>query len=204
MTNFAHNFAGAGAIVADSITVTGRATAAGFTSTTEGSAAAPAYGFSTAAGFGLSVVASAKTIIAAGGASQLSAANGFVDTESGAVIRANARLELANPVSVALTSSPNDYAGPSGGNLSSLWRLTPDAARSITGIVARSAGTMLIIENCETTAGRNITLTNEDALSTAANRIVCPSATALVVPPGGAALLVYDSTTARWRAFPLY
>lgn len=186
------------------VNATGRITAAGFTSSTEGSAGTPAYNFSAATNQGLASVAGVKVILAVSGASQFAVANGAIDTESGAIFRANSRFELGGTVSAALTASQNNYAGPSGGNLASVWRLTPDAARTITGVVAQGVSAVLVIENCETTAGRNITLSNEDALSTAANRILCPSSTSLVIVPGGAAKLLYDSTSSRWRAFPLY
>lgn len=204
MPSFGYSFSGSGAIVADSVTSTGRITGAGFTSTTEGSAAVPAYNFTAATNQGMASVAAVKIVLAAGGASQMAIANGAIDTEGGATLRANSRFALANPTAAALAASQNDYAGPSGGNLSPIWRLTPSAAWSVTGITAREGGTFLLIENAETTAGRNITLPNEDVLSAAANRILGPNAASVVIPPGGAAQLFYDATSTRWRAFPLF
>jgi hypothetical protein len=47
-----------------------------------------------------------------------------------------------------------------------------------------------------------ITLRHENASSTAANRIIGPGSTNLVIAIEGSAELWYDTTTARWRARP--
>jgi hypothetical protein len=107
---------------------------------------------------------------------------------------------LTNDTSAALGADANDYAGPTGGANSPIWYITPDAARTLTGIVAKSDGTFLWIKNAATTAGRNIVLANESVSSAAANRILTTNALGTTIPPGGMAMLVYSTAVSRWHA----
>ncbi len=97
----------------------------------------------------------------------------------------------------ALAASQNDYSIAASVALA---RLTPAALGStITGITAGTAGDFLYLINISVTAGDTITLTNEDAASSAANRFILASGTSSVIQPGGAIIIWYDGTSSRWR-----
>ena len=88
----------------------------------------------------------------------------------------------------------NDYAGIS---TRSFARLLANAAGStLTGITGGTDGRFLIIANVSANA---LTITNEDAASAAANRIITLSALSIVLAAGDVMVLTYDPTTARWR-----
>lgn len=92
-----------------------------------------------------------------------------------------------------LTADADDYTLAAGDIL----RVSSDAARTITGIAAGSDAEARLLINVGANA---ITLAHESASSTAANRFVVPWAGDYVLSAaGGAALLVYDATSARWR-----
>jgi len=95
-----------------------------------------------------------------------------------------------------ITGNVNDYAP----GVANVYRLDSDAARSITGLVAGAAGAHRRIYNV---GGFNITLTHEDALSSANNRFLNPGAASVVLAPNEAADLFYDGTTLRWRVLKL-
>ena len=99
-----------------------------------------------------------------------------------------------NPTSISGTN--NDWAPTSGYR----YRVTASAAATITGLASGvSGGRICVVSNI---SAFNITLTNEGAGSTAANRFTCPRSVDLVVPPGGNCFLIYDSTTSRWIVEP--
>ncbi len=49
--------------------------------------------------------------------------------------------------------------------------------------------------------GAPLTITNEDALSVAANRFTLPGGVSLVLTPGQGVMLAYDSGTSRWKVW---
>lgn len=78
------------------------------------------------------------------------------------------------------------------------FRVTPAVGgTTLSGVVAGAAGDELVMYNISAT--EDFALTNEDANSTAANRILTASGTPVVVRPGGSVRLWYDGTSARWR-----
>lgn len=92
-----------------------------------------------------------------------------------------------------ITANTNNY-NPGTGDI---FRITSDAARNITGVVAGSSGQAILFINVGSHA---ITLKHASADSTDVNRILVPWAGDYVMSAnGGAALLVYDDTTDRWR-----
>ena len=101
---------------------------------------------------------------------------------------------VISPASIG--ASQNDY-NPTGLATASTLRLTSGAAYNITGLVGGAAGRLILVHNI---GANNLTLTNEDAGSTAANRFALRGAASLVVTPNKAVVLQYDATTARWRA----
>jgi hypothetical protein len=93
-----------------------------------------------------------------------------------------------------ITADQNNYSPGTG----DIFRLTANAARNITGIVAGSSGQAILLINVDTTDA--ITLKHENASSTAANRLAVPwEGDYVLSAKGGAALLVYDATASRWR-----
>ncbi len=103
------------------------------------------------------------------------------------------------PLSPAqITSTQNNYAPP-GCHNRIVWRLTSDAARSITGISAATCAqtTKTAVRVLWNVGSFAITLEDDDAGSTAANRIQLRGDLALDV--GHAITLVYDPTSQRWR-----
>lgn len=93
-----------------------------------------------------------------------------------------------------ISADTNDYA-PAGFSGASMLRLSTDASRNITGLAGGSAGRMVLIHNV---GGFNMVLTDEDALSAAANRFKLNANLTLL--PDASVLLQYDATTAMWRA----
>lgn len=100
------------------------------------------------------------------------------------------------PVSPAAlgAGNNNDYAGI--GN-ASFARLSANAAGStLTGIAAATSGTVIKIVNI---SANNLTLSNLDGASAAANQILTGTGGNIVLAQNGTADLIYDGTTANWR-----
>lgn len=113
------------------------------------------------------------------------------------MIHIDAELRLDNTLSpTALAANTNDYAPTNIATATGL-RLDASAPVNLTGLTSGTSGRVLALLNVS--AANAITLTHEDAGSTAANRFTLPSGASLAIPPGGAALLMYDATSARWR-----
>lgn len=92
-----------------------------------------------------------------------------------------------------ITSDQNNYSIGS----SRYQRLSTNASRTITGIVATTGGDEIVIMNV---GSQNLLLANENASSTAANRILfATGAVSLTLGENKAATLVYDGTSSRWR-----
>lgn len=70
------------------------------------------------------------------------------------------------------------------------------AAPSFSGFATGTTGRMVFIECLGTTAG----VTDQDSGSSAANQVICPTTAGIVVGLGGWIVLIYDPTTAKWRA----
>jgi len=98
-----------------------------------------------------------------------------------------------------ITSNQNDY-NPTGFNNggapngASILRLESDAARDITGLVGGVNGRLLIVANV---GAFSITLKNEDAGSTAANRFAFASD--FTLNPDQSLTVWYDGVSSRWR-----
>jgi hypothetical protein len=91
-----------------------------------------------------------------------------------------------------ITANQNDYAGAT----ADINRLSSDAARDITGLSAGTSGQTVVLINVGSFA---ITLKHQSTSSSAANRILVPWAADYILAADGAAVLVYDATTSRWR-----
>ena len=116
---------------------------------------------------------------------------GSTPSFAGIILTASGRLALKVTTPAQITANTNDYALGAG----SFHRITTDASRNITGIVAGTDGAMLILRNA---GGFDFVLTNQDVLSTAANRIITGTGASVTYTPDDLAILIYDTTTARW------
>jgi hypothetical protein len=97
-----------------------------------------------------------------------------------------------------ITSNQNDYA-PLGWDSAFCLRLSTDATRDLTGIVAPNpaAGRLLFIVNV---GSNDITLLHENASSTAENRFLFSGASDVTLTTLSTLLLYYDSIAERWIA----
>lgn len=92
-----------------------------------------------------------------------------------------------------LTADTNDY-DPADLATATVLRLSTDASHMLTGLAGGAAGRLLLLLNV---GAENLILSDEDALSAAANRFALDASVTLT--PDTAALLHYDTTAARWR-----
>lgn len=96
---------------------------------------------------------------------------------------------------LAITSNQNNFSG-AWSSSRGVQRVTTDAARTITGYANGRRGKLLTVEN---TGSNPLILANENASSTAANRIITGLGTDLTISAGGSAQLLYDEVSLRWR-----
>jgi len=96
-------------------------------------------------------------------------------------------------------SSQNDWE-PTGISTANVIRCTPSTGINITGIVMPTARILVLVN---THATNQITLTHEDASSSAANRLIVPDGANYPLQGGGyATMLWYDTTASRGRVWP--
>lgn len=103
-----------------------------------------------------------------------------------------------------ITANQNNYTIADN---NSVMRLSSDASRDITGIVV-SHGTAITNADGEwlqliNVGSNNIVLKNQDANSTAANRLLTSTGADVTLGANEVANLFYDATTSRWRVFKL-
>lgn len=117
-------------------------------------------------------------------------------------------LNLRVPISPAALAANTDNWNPTGLANATVIRVDASAAVNVTGISITAlpsglgSGRLLYLTHIGTNAANTITLTHEDALSTAAHRFLLPNASragGLALAIGDTVLLWYDITTARWR-----
>lgn len=94
-----------------------------------------------------------------------------------------------------ITVDQNDYS-PSNALNATVWRLSSDTLRNITGIGAGKSEQRIVLRNVGTA---DLSLTNESGSSSAANRITTGTGGALTLAPNTQRELYYDATTVRWR-----
>lgn len=104
-------------------------------------------------------------------------------------------------VQAQITANQNDYQLAANNNQRTMNLLDSDAAYNITGIDSSfgfaQTGDRICLYN---TGAFNLTLTNQDVLSLAANRIITSTGVGYVLGPNECVWLWYDDTgTARWR-----
>ena len=111
------------------------------------------------------------------------------------VVRAAADENLTDTVTPdPLTATTNNYSMGQG----TYFRLsTSGGAQIITGFANVQAGRRIFIFNVA--GGANITLNNQDAGSSAENRIITGTGAAVVIQSDRGAVLFYDGISTRWR-----
>jgi hypothetical protein len=102
---------------------------------------------------------------------------------------------LTGDISPAQITADQDDYNPTGLSTASVLRLSADAPRNITGLQGGSDGRVLIVMNV---GAQNIVLKDDSASSTAANRFALTAD--ITMTPDMSVILLYDSTSSRWRA----
>jgi hypothetical protein len=98
-------------------------------------------------------------------------------------------------ISPAQLTANTDNWNPTGIGSASVIRLSTDASRNITGIVAQNDGTRILLCNV---GAQNAVLVH-DLTSTAANRFLCPGSANFTLNANDAVYIWYDTVSNRWR-----
>jgi hypothetical protein len=114
------------------------------------------------------------------------------DTGNASLPRGLALTGVISPSQI--TSNQNDY-NPAGIASASVLNLSSDGLRSVSGLAGGAEGRVVAIVN---TGSQIVSLLNESASSTAANRFALGTDVAIIGKQ--AALLRYDGAASRWRA----
>lgn len=93
-----------------------------------------------------------------------------------------------------ITANQNDYDMGAG----TFFRLSTDAARSITGFDGGTSGRAMVIVQ---TSAFALTLAHQSASSSTENRILSVSGLDIILNQNEMAHLIWDSSTSRWRAW---
>ena len=104
-------------------------------------------------------------------------------------------IRRTNVISPAQLTANTDNWNPTGLSTASTIRLSTDASRNITGLVAQAAGTEITLCN----VGAQDTVLVHDATSTAANRFLCPGSANFTLNANDSVRIWYDTTSSRWR-----
>jgi hypothetical protein len=106
---------------------------------------------------------------------------------------------ISGSVNHTLGAGDNDDVAPTGMATATVVRLSGNATTSVvTGFAGGAAGRVVIFMNV---ASNDIEISNEDAGSSAANRILHGQAANVVVEQDESVSLWYDSTSSRWRMY---
>lgn len=150
-----------------------------------------------------SVVSLGGTLAVANGGTGAATAGGARVSLSAAQSGANADITSLTALSLLrllatspaqITADQNDYNPGTGSN----FRLSTDAARTVTGFAGGADGRLMLIANV---GSFNLVLANQNAGSVAANRIVTGTGADVTVAADDTAILIYDSVSSRWRLF---
>lgn len=104
-------------------------------------------------------------------------------------------LLVGSTISPAQLTANTDNWNPTGLSTAGVIRVSTDASRTLTGIVAPSRVKALILANV---GGQDLVL-KHNATSTAANRLYCPNDADYTLRKDSAVGLLYDTTSSRWR-----
>lgn len=160
-----------------------------------GTAAAPTYSFTGDDNTGVYAEGADIVSLASGGTRYFRSRAAGVDILNTPLIPMNA-LQVANDITpTALSAQANDYNPPS---LSGATVVRQDATVpvTITGLAGGTDGRLLWFVNI---SANTITFPHESASSTAANRFSLASGLDVSLLPGAMCMLIYNTTSARWR-----
>jgi trimeric autotransporter adhesin len=101
------------------------------------------------------------------------------------------------PISPAQLTGNQDNWAPSGLSTATWIRVSTNASRNLTGIVAPASGQpqSILISN----VGSNNLVIKHDVTSTAANRFYCPASVDFTLGANASLIVFYDTTSTRWR-----
>ena len=102
-------------------------------------------------------------------------------------------VDVINVNDLSFAASQNDYAI---GNQSFISLTATNSSLSLTGFAGGWAGRVVQLVNV---GSNSFTITNEDASSTASNRVATRSGSNITLAQREAIILAYDSTNSRWR-----
>lgn len=94
----------------------------------------------------------------------------------------------------AISGNTDNWAGPGS---ATIVRASSTGAFNITGIPAGDGGEVRYLHNV---GANNIVLTNEDVASSEGNRFLNGTGANITITPNDVVILIYDSTSLRWRA----
>jgi hypothetical protein len=103
---------------------------------------------------------------------------------------------VATPTQIV--ANTNDWALIAN-NAGQFLRISSDAARNVTGIVAPTTANRGVWKRLINVGSFNMSFTHQDAASTAANRMITSTAGTIVLPPNGQLDIWYDYVSTRWR-----
>lgn len=104
-------------------------------------------------------------------------------------------LQITGDISPAQIIANTDNYNPTGLSTATVLRLSTDASRNLTGLAGGADGRVIVLMN----VGAQDLVLIHDATSTAENRFYCPNNANLTLRQNTFAILVYDSTSLRWR-----
>ena len=120
---------------------------------------------------------------------------GSNELQPGAAGASGETVSWTGDISPAAIAAQADNYNPTSLSTAAVLRLSLTGAQTITGIAGGADGRLLIVHNIDATDA--LTLSDEDAASTAANRLALQGN--VVLAPDTSVLLQYDSTSSRWR-----
>jgi len=103
--------------------------------------------------------------------------------------------QFTQPISVAVGTSQNNWS-PSSWSSRTMFRVTPSAAVTITGMAALTGARKTLFN---VSGSNTITIAHESASSTAGNRVICPGNANYALGPSSAVDIWYDPSSSRWR-----
>ncbi len=105
-----------------------------------------------------------------------------------------------NTISVSLSASQNNYAPTNWGAWINRLQITPTAAINLTGLLSTgfADGSMVLLENRDSTLTYNLTLVYASSSSSGANQFLLPGGVNYALIPYQKVLLTYDATSHTW------
>lgn len=157
-----------------------------------GTAAAPSYAFAGRLDVGLYSAAANQAYLASSSAATVGTASGRI-AMSAMTDRYQGLSQQGIHTPTQIAANTDNWSGIS--TTVDIARISSDAARDLTGIVAPSPTRTITLENV---GAFTITL-KHDVTSTAANRFYCPGNVDYALLANARVQIRYDTTSSRWR-----